>query len=152
MIRTVTNLTGRVTEPESPDHRNASMVETDVGSPCILSSRWGEKRARRPLDTFAAGAQGVQPYGTALGAHGSHGRCSLGRATMPHSQPWVEAMKKPSRAGGKPAKALGIELRCEPLDIFARENFFLALKTHANSKIVEPFDHRFSPSWIATLL
>jgi class 3 adenylate cyclase len=24
---------------------------------------------------------------------------------MPHSQPWVEAMKKPSRAGGKPAKA-----------------------------------------------
>jgi GAF domain-containing protein len=28
-----------------------------------------------------------------------------GRATMPHSQPWVEAMKKPSRAGGKPAKA-----------------------------------------------
>ena len=27
------------------------------------------------------------------------------RATMPHSQPWVEAMKKPSRAGGKPAKA-----------------------------------------------
>jgi hypothetical protein len=65
---------------------------------------------------------------------------------------WVEAMKKPSRAGGNPAKALGIELRCEPLDIFARENFFLALKTHANSKIVEPFDHRFSPSWIATLL
>jgi hypothetical protein len=47
---------------------------------------------------------------------------------------------------------LGIELRCEPLDIFARDNFFLALKTHANSKIVEPFDHRFSPSWIATLL
>ena len=26
-------------------------------------------------------------------------------ATMSHSQPWVEAMKKPSRAGGKPAKA-----------------------------------------------
>ena len=26
-------------------------------------------------------------------------------ATMFHSQPWVEAMKKPSRAGGKPAKA-----------------------------------------------
>ena len=24
---------------------------------------------------------------------------------MPHSRPWVEAMKKPSRAGGKPAKA-----------------------------------------------
>ena len=24
---------------------------------------------------------------------------------MPHSQPWVEAMKKPSRAGVKPAKA-----------------------------------------------
>jgi len=24
---------------------------------------------------------------------------------MPHSQPWVEAMKNPSRAGGKPAKA-----------------------------------------------
>jgi hypothetical protein len=47
---------------------------------------------------------------------------------------------------------LGIELRCEPLDIFARDNFFLALKTHANSKIVEPFDHRLSPSWIATLL
>ena len=32
----------------------------------------------------------------------SHDRQS---ATMPHSQPWVEAMKKPSRAGGKPAKA-----------------------------------------------
>ena len=27
-------------------------------------------------------------------------------ATMSHSQPWVEAMKKPSRAGRKPAKAL----------------------------------------------
>lgn len=47
---------------------------------------------------------------------------------------------------------LGIELRCEPLDIFARDNFFLAFKTHANSKIVEPFDHRRSPSWIAALL
>src|SRR6516165_9497204 len=43
---------------------------------------------------------------------------------------------------------LGIKLRCEPLDIFARDNFFLALKTHANSKIVEPFDHGLSPSWI----
>ena len=47
---------------------------------------------------------------------------------------------------------LGIKLGCEPLDIFACENFFLACKTHANSKIVEPFDHRLSPSWIATLL
>ena len=28
-----------------------------------------------------------------------------GPATMPGSQPWVEAMKKPSRAGRKPAKA-----------------------------------------------
>ena len=28
-----------------------------------------------------------------------------GPATMSRSQPWVEAMKKPSRAGGKPAKA-----------------------------------------------
>ena len=28
-----------------------------------------------------------------------------GPATMCHSQPWVEAMKKPSRAGGKPATA-----------------------------------------------
>jgi hypothetical protein len=26
-------------------------------------------------------------------------------ATMSHSQPWVEAVKKPSRAGGNPAKA-----------------------------------------------
>ena len=56
--------------------------------------------------------------------------------------------------GGRFVKVirLGIELRCEPLDIFARNNFFLALKTHSNSKIVEPFDHRLSPSWIATLL
>jgi hypothetical protein len=28
---------------------------------------------------------------------------------------------------------LGIELRCEPLDIFVRDTFFLALKAHANS-------------------
>jgi hypothetical protein len=28
-----------------------------------------------------------------------------GPATMPRSRPWVEAMKKPSRAGSKPAKA-----------------------------------------------
>jgi hypothetical protein len=39
---------------------------------------------------------------------------------------------------------LGIELR----GVFARDKFFLALKANANSKIVEPFDHRLSPSWI----
>ena len=44
---------------------------------------------------------------------------------------------------------LWIELRCEPLDIFGRDSFFLALKTHANSKIVEPFDHGLSPQLIA---
>jgi hypothetical protein len=33
MIRTVTNLAGRVTERESPDHRNASMVEGDTLTP-----------------------------------------------------------------------------------------------------------------------
>jgi len=32
---------------------------------------------------------------------------------------------------------------------FARDNFFLALKTHANSKIIEPLDHGLSPSWYA---
>ena len=52
------------------------MVEGSTLTPryTLVSSRWGEKRARRPLDAFAAGAgvaaQGVQPHGTALGAHG----------------------------------------------------------------------------------
>jgi len=48
--------------------------------------------------------------------------------------------------GGRFVKVvrLWIELRCEPLDVFGRDNFFLALKAHANSKIVEPFDHGFS--------
>jgi hypothetical protein len=32
-IRAVTNLVGRVTEPKSPDHRNASMVEGGTLTP-----------------------------------------------------------------------------------------------------------------------
>src|SRR5262249_27640401 len=36
---------------------------------------------------------------------------------------------------------LRIELRCKSLDLFTRDNFFRALKTHPDSKIVEPFDH-----------
>jgi hypothetical protein len=44
---------------------------------------------------------------------------------------------------GRFVKMIGlrIELRRKPLDLFARDNCFRALKTHADSKIVEPFDH-----------
>ena len=43
-------------------------------------------------------------------------------------------------------KRLRIELGREPYNLFAGDNFFRALKTHADSKIVEPFDHGKTPS------
>jgi hypothetical protein len=40
---------------------------------------------------------------------------------------------------------LGIEFRCEPLDVFARDALFRALEVHAEDQIIEPFDHRPLP-------
>jgi hypothetical protein len=37
---------------------------------------------------------------------------------------------------------LGIEFRCEPLDVFARDALFRALEAHEEDHIIEPFDHR----------
>jgi hypothetical protein len=48
----------------------------------------------RPKPRAGVAVQDVQPRGTALGAHGSHGRCYCDPLPM----------KKPSRAGGKPVK------------------------------------------------
>src|SRR6516164_10444725 len=41
---------------------------------------------------------------------------------------------------------LRVELGRKPYNLFAGDNFFRALNTHADSKIVEPFDHRKTPS------
>jgi hypothetical protein len=52
-IRTVTNLFGRVTEPKSPDHRNASMVEGGTLTPRTLML---EGQLLLSLDDYLAAA------------------------------------------------------------------------------------------------
>jgi hypothetical protein len=60
---------------------------------------------RLPPGRPVAAAQGVQPHGTALGAHGSHGRCYCDPLRCLLLSLRADAMKRRSRAGGKPAKA-----------------------------------------------
>ena len=87
-------------------------------SPYVSSFPEGARSAPgRPLDAFAIGrrealqrragvaARGVQPQGTALGAHGSHGRCYCDPLRCLLLSLRADAMKRRSRAGGKPAKA-----------------------------------------------
>src|SRR5262249_52136393 len=40
---------------------------------------------------------------------------------------------------------LGIELRCEPLDAFARDQLFGALEAHTEREIIEPLYHGPAP-------
>ena len=60
---------------------------------------------RLPPGRPVAAAQGVQPHGTALGAHGSHGRCYCDPLRCLLLSLRADAMKRRSRAGGKQAKA-----------------------------------------------
>jgi len=41
---------------------------------------------------------------------------------------------------------LGIEFRCEPLDVFASDAPLWALEAHAENEIIEPLDHRPPPT------